>query len=157
MKLAKATEENLFELMQWFTSVENAFDWSGPGFRYPFEIDSFKQDLKVDTLSSYCLIDSENNMLAFGQYYLRAERCHLGRLVVNPKYRGNGLASILITQLTEKGTTQLSTKDCSLFVLQHNTSAIKAYEKFGFYKTDYHEEIPLEHCDYMIKNVVVDG
>lgn len=37
------------------------------------------------------------------------------------------------------------------FVLKHNKSAIKAYEKFGFSESDYPAELAIGNCTYMIK------
>jgi ribosomal protein S18 acetylase RimI-like enzyme len=89
--------------------------------------------------------------LAFGQYYLRLGNCHLGRLIVNPNFRGQGIASHLINQLSTLGRSDLRTDSCSLFVLGHNKSAIKVYTKLGFSMADYPEEIPLKNCFYMVQ------
>lgn len=89
--------------------------------------------------------------MAFGQYYLRLERFHLGRLVVNPNLRGQGIASNLTHQLSVLGESDLKTDSCSLFAPEHNKSAIQTYTKLGFSMTDYPEEISLENCIYMVK------
>ena len=89
-----------------------------------FDLNSFKSDLKLDSLKSFSLVSVEGNLLAFGQYYLRLDKCHLGRLIVNPNFRGQGIASHLIQKLGVLGKTELKTDSCSLFVLGHNKSAI---------------------------------
>lgn len=151
MRLTQPSDANFIELMSWFSTEEELSIWSGPGFRYPFDLSSFKSDLKLDLLNSFSLVSAEGNLLAFGQYYLRLERCHLGRLVVNPSLRGQGIASNLIHQLSVLGKLDLKTDSCSLFVLGHNKSAIQAYTKLGFSMADYPEKIPLENCFYMVK------
>ena len=143
MRLTQPSDANFIELMSWFSTEEELSIWSGPGFRYPFDLSSFKSDLKLDSLNSFSLVSTEGSLLAFGQYYLRLERCHLGRLVVNPNLRGQGIASNLIHQLSVLGKSDLKTDSCSLFVLGHNKSAIQAYTKLGFSMADYPEEIPL--------------
>jgi ribosomal protein S18 acetylase RimI-like enzyme len=151
MKLIKVTDQDLLEVMKWFNSQSESNDWSGAIFKFPFTIESFKEDLQLDSLSSYCLVDSDFELVAFGQYYLRVGRCHLCRLVVNPSHRGKGIATKLMDKLIENGLKNLSVKETSLFVFQHNKSAIKAYEKFGFIKSNYPEKMPMENCDYMLK------
>ncbi|MGY8898865.1 MAG: GNAT family N-acetyltransferase [Paraglaciecola sp.] len=84
MKLVKANDTHLTELMGWFEDEAQLVMWSGPGFRYPYDVVTFKQDLKLTTLPSFSLLSPQGALLAFGQYYLRENRCHLGRLVVNP-------------------------------------------------------------------------
>lgn len=77
--------------MSWFSTEEELSIWSGPGFRYPFDLSSFKEDLKLDSLKSFSFVSHERKLLAFGQYYPRLGKCHLGRLVVNPN-----LATVVI-------------------------------------------------------------
>ena len=151
MKLTTPTDQQLVELMSWFASEEELTVWSGPNFSYPFDLKSFKRDLKLNTLSSFSMVSSEGDLLAFGQYYLRLGKCHLGRLVVNPRFRGKGIIARLINQLIALGKSELSTQSCSLFVLAHTKSAINAYAKLGFCIVDYPEKIALENCLYMVQ------
>ena len=151
MRLTRPSDEHFIQLMSWFSSEDELSNWSGPNFRYPFDLSSFKSDLNLNILKSFSLISSEGALLAFGQYYLRLGKCHLGRLVVNPSLRGQGIASHLISQLSVLGKSDLSTESCSLFVLGHNESAIQAYTKLGFSIADYPEKMPLENCFYMVQ------
>ena len=151
MYLTQPSDENFIELMSWFSSKEELSLWSGPNFRYPFNLNTFKSDLNLDTFKSFSLISEQGDLLAFGQYYQRLGKCHLGRLVVNPHFRGKGIASQLISKLTTLGKSDLNTDSCSLFVLKHNKSAIQAYTKLGFLLADYPETMPLENCLYMVR------
>jgi ribosomal protein S18 acetylase RimI-like enzyme len=151
MQLTSPTDENITQLMTWFSNEAELLLWSGPNFRFPFNVVSFKQDLKLETLASFALMSNGSDLIAFGQYYLRLGRCHLGRLVVNPNFRGKGIAAQLIHQLSEQGKVELNTESCSLFVLDNNINALKAYEKIGYKITHYPDEMPLKNCLYMIK------
>ncbi|GLR69581.1 GNAT family N-acetyltransferase [Agaribacter marinus] len=151
MYLTEPSDENCIELMSWFSSEEELSSWSGPNFRYPFTLSTFKSDLKLDTLNSFSLISKEGDFLAFGQYYLRLGKCHLGRLVVNPNWRGQGIVSTLANQISDMGKENLKVDSCSLFVLGHNERAIKSYKKMGFSIAEYPEKIPLKNCLYMVK------
>ena len=150
MYLSQPTDEHLIKLMSWFPTENELNLWSGPNFRFPFELAAFKRDLTLDTLASFSLLSAKSELLGFGQYYLRLDKCHLGRLVINPRFRGQGIAGHLIQQLCRKGKAELSTHVCSLFVMEHNESAIKTYQKLGFIFQPYPEEISLKNCLYMV-------
>ncbi|BDF94526.1 GNAT family N-acetyltransferase [Pseudoalteromonas sp. KAN5] len=152
MKLIKPTENHLITIMDWFSNEQELTNWSGPNFRYPFDLYSFTEDLKVSSLNSFVLISNKSEFLAFGQFYQRLDKCHLSRLVVNPEFRGKGIAAKLMSHLCELGQQELKLKAYSLFVLAHNETAIKSYQKFGFTFADYPGEIPLANCLYMIKS-----
>lgn len=152
MQLIQPLENHLLEMMSWFSSEQELLDWSGPNFRYPFDLSSFVEDLKLNELSSFALVADKTEFLAFGQYYQRLGKCHLGRLIVKPKFRGKGIAKELMSKICELGTKELEVKECSLFVLAHNDNAIKSYKKFGFSFGNYPEELPLENCLYMVKS-----
>jgi ribosomal protein S18 acetylase RimI-like enzyme len=152
MQLIQPMDNHLIEMMSWFSCEQDLIDWSGPNFRYPFNLSSFVVDLKLSTLSSFALVSNDSEFLAFGQYYQRLGKCHLGRLIVNPNFRGKGIASELMHQICKLGLNELEVKECSLFVLEHNGNAIKAYEKFGFSFVNYPDEIPLENYLYMVKS-----
>jgi len=151
MQLTQLLESHIQEMMNWFSSEKDLTDWSGPNFRYPYDLPSFTEDLKLSSLRSFSLVSNKAEFLAFGQYYQRLDKCHLGRLIVNPEFRGKGIAAELMRQLCQQGINELNVTACSLFVLAHNEYAIQAYKKFGFSFADYPDEISLAHCLYMVK------
>jgi ribosomal protein S18 acetylase RimI-like enzyme len=113
---------------------------------------SFKCDFKLENLASCSLLSKQAVLLGFGQYYLRLGKCHLGRLIISPRFRGQGIAAHLIQQLCSKGKQDLRTNAYSLFVLEHNNSAIKSYQKLGFTFEYYPEEISLKNCLYKVSD-----
>ena len=151
MQLIQPLESHLQEMMSWFSNEKELTDWSGPNFRYPYDLSSFTEDLKLSSLRSFSLVSSKAEFLAFGQYYQRLDKCHLGRLIVNPAFRGKGIATNLMRLLCNQGIKELKVTACSLFVLAHNEYAIQAYKKFGFVFANYPDEISLAHCLYMVK------
>jgi ribosomal protein S18 acetylase RimI-like enzyme len=150
MKLVSLSNLHLLELMRWFPDQRSCAVWSGPEFRYPFTEATFREDVRRQ-LPSYSLIGDGNELLGFGQYYLRAERCHLARLVIAPDYRGRGAGTFLIRALCRLGCRELNMSDCSLFVLESNTSAFRLYSRLGFRTVPYPGEAPpIPGCLYMI-------
>ena len=150
MYLSQPSDEKLTELMSWFSTEAALSIWSGPNFSFPFDFNSFKSDLNFESLPSFALLSAQAELLGFGQYYLRLGKCHLCRLVINPNFRGQGIAAHLIQQLSVRGKADLNTNASSLFVMQNNISAIKTYEKSGFTGACYPEKITLKDCLYMI-------
>jgi len=92
-KFIKATETHAQQIMTWFPDEHSCRIWGGPAFRFPFRLETFLTDSKLADLPSYVLIREPAELCAFGQFYLRAGRCHLGRLAVAPTQRGRGLGS----------------------------------------------------------------
>lgn len=142
MNLERATDGHLRELMGWFPDRHSCLVWGGPQFRHPFTETTFVEDTRVRELPSFALVDADDRLLAFGQYYERVGRCHLGRLVVSPGHRGGGLGRRLIGALTELGSRQFDASECSLFVARDNVRAAKLYRELGFLETDYPEHDP---------------
>jgi ribosomal protein S18 acetylase RimI-like enzyme len=151
MKLIAVSQEQILKMMTWFSSASEISDWAGPNFTYPFDSKSFTADLKVSEISSFSLLTDKDQLLGFGQYYSRLGKCHLGRLVIAPTVRGQGIAAQLILSLAEHGMKTLQVNCCSLFVLQHNHYAIRAYQKLGFTITNYPQQLPMLDCLYMVK------
>lgn len=151
MKLTNPTELQLKALMSWFSNQQETYQWGGPEFPFPFDTDSFRKGLKLDELNSFALIDDNDQFVAFGQFYLRIGRCHLGRLVVNPSHRGRGIGKVLVQHLIEKGHENLNVSECSLFVLKDNHNALQLYLSLGFILADYPKPMPIEDCFYMVK------
>lgn len=138
--------------MSWFSTEAALSIWSGANFSFPFDFNSFKSDLKLESLPSFALLSAQAELLGFGQYYLRLGKCHLCRLVINPIFRGQGIAAHLIQQLSVRGKADLNANSSSLFVVQNNGSAIKTYEKSGFTVACYPEKITVKDCLYMVND-----
>jgi ribosomal protein S18 acetylase RimI-like enzyme len=151
MKLITVTVSHIEELMTWFSDKQELTDWAGPNFSYPFDQHSFSTDLQIDTIKSFALIANDLEMVAFGQFYQRLDKCHLGRLIVRPSRRGKGIAAQLMKHLSCVGLKQLQLTQCSLFVYSHNRPALNAYKSFGFTVMSYPQALPDADCLYLIK------
>jgi ribosomal protein S18 acetylase RimI-like enzyme len=151
LHLTKATREHLLQMVPWFPSQDTCRVWGGPEFRFPFTAETFLADSKYADLPSYALIRGSTEVCGFGQFYLRAGRCHLSRLAISPGSRGQGLGTQLIGLLQKAGKEQLGTTEYSLFVSVTNKAAKALYERLGFTCAPYPEEglaIPDSH--YMV-------
>ena len=147
--LAAAAPPHLLEIMSWFPSRESCQIWGGPEFRFPFTAQSFHADCHLE-LPSRVLLDGGGMLCGFGQYYLRARRCHLARLAIAPSLRGRGLGTLLIELLSDAGKAALGVEYCSLFVSIANTNAMALYERLGFARAAYPGD-PIPGCHYMVR------
>ena len=139
------------ELMSWFTDRESCQVWGGPEFRFPFTESTFRADAKLASLPTRMLVLGDGRLAAFGQYYLRVGRCHLGRLAVAPACRGGGLGTQLVRELCGEGRALFGVGSCSLFVVPTNPRAKALYERLGFAAIPYPEPAPeLEPYIYMV-------
>jgi ribosomal protein S18 acetylase RimI-like enzyme len=151
IKLIPANVDHVRAIKPWFPDQHSCAIWAGPNFRFPFTEATFIEDTRLD-FPSYVLIDDQDEVVAFGQYYVRNDRCHLARLVVSPRHRGRGLGSRLIVELAKAGFAELRLEEGSLFVLTDNLPAFRLYEKLGFEIRPYPSmsELGLEGAVYMV-------
>ncbi len=150
IQLWPSTDQELIAVFRWFNSEKSVLYWSGPGVTYPLQIKRFKTESKFHKSHAYVLKQGRE-VLAFGQIYNRFDHCHLGRLVVSPKHRGQGVGSLLIDALLKEGQSLLGLSKASLFVLADNQAALRLYQKSGFVEAEYPHAIPLENCLYMTR------
>lgn len=148
MNLIEPNATHLSELLTWVKDKEQLAQWAGSNMRYPCCVNSLAQDLAA--WPSFALASKDQELLGFGQYYLRLGHCHLCRLIVSPRHRGKGLVQKLIEMISIEGTRELGVNSCSLFVYRENTVAIKAYQKIGFISKDYPASDVIDDCLYMV-------
>lgn len=153
MQLITASSEHMRHIKSWFGSFDEIYAWGGPRMVYPISEPAFLSLLQAPELSSYVLLDNNAQVLAFGQHYLRLQRHHLGRLVVNPIHRGKGLGQVLVKQLLDIAIGLHTSESASLFVFKDNLAAYHCYQKLGFVETDYPGGVPgnMQNCVYMVK------
>jgi len=70
---------------------------------------------------------------------------------VSPKHRGKGVVGALINAISNYGEQKFNVSASSLFVLEDNHAAIKAYKKLGFILSEYPATMPIQDCWYMTK------
>ena len=150
MKIITANPEHAREIMGWFSDKESVFLWGSPYTRYPLTEETFFEDIYWSRINSVVALNEEEELLGFGQFYMKLGRCHLARLVINPKFRGRGLGAKFISALMRYGSKVLETNEYSLYVMTVNKPAIAVYKKLGFNLAPYpHGDPKLENCVFM--------
>lgn len=154
MQFLRFAPDQLPELMTWFPDARALQYWGGPDFRFPFSAASFREDAKVDGIDSFSLVADDGALAAFGQCYLRVERCHFGRVGVAPARRGQGLGSRLFREMADWGQAHLGPRELSLFVHRSNPEAHRLYLRLGFREVPYPDPAFMPAAHYMIADKI---
>lgn len=131
-QLTRADESDFDTLMTWFSGAPDVDVWGGPRFRYPFTVETFREDCHWPEMASHCLRDVDGALAAFGQFYDRNGYMNLARLIVAPDYRGRGIGKELVSRLMQEAANSLALEEFSLFVYRDNTPALMLYQSLGF-------------------------
>lgn len=151
--LTSASDADFDELMTWFPDAASVNIWGGPGFRYPFTSQTFREDCHVGEMASYSLRNAAGELAAFGQAYERYGRGHLARLVSNPGLRRQGAGRKLIEMLIESLEASGNYEEYSLFVYRDNAPAYECYRSLGFTVQDYPEDAPMpDQCYFLTRS-----
>ncbi len=151
MHLAETQLDEMKTLEGWFTNKDSCYQWGGPRVRFPFTSETFSEDIQWQSMPTYSLLSESGELAGFGQYYEKSGRCHLARLAISPSQRGRGIGQRFISELMKIGMAELKTEECSLFVLNYNSSALQCYRTLGFSKSEYpanHEAY--QNVDFMV-------
>jgi ribosomal protein S18 acetylase RimI-like enzyme len=153
--LDAAVEADIDELMTWFPDSHSVSIWGGPGFRYPFDRESFQTDCRWRDFASFCLRNQNGEVAAFGQLGSRYARAHLARLVANPNMRRQGVGRKLIEMMISVASGENQFSEIALFVLRDNVPAFQCYRSLGFDKKNYPDDAPMRDlCFYMTRPIV---
>lgn len=151
-QLVEAADRDLEELMSWFGEPGEVNVWGGPGFRFPFTVETFREDCRWGRMPSFRLNSPAGEFSAFGQMYERYGRINLARLVVDPGMRGRGIGKRLVGLLMKTGAELFTADEYSLFSYRDNTAALGCYQSMGFVIHDYPEDAPLaDDCYYLVR------
>jgi ribosomal protein S18 acetylase RimI-like enzyme len=145
------------ELMTWFPDAWALRVWGGPDCRFPFTPEMFRTDSKIDEIDSWSIVDDAGALAAFGQCYVRIERCHFGRVSVSPRMRSGGIGTRLFREMARWGMGQFGERELSLFVHRNNEAALRLYLRLGFREVPYPDPAFLTDCRYMIATTLLEA
>lgn len=149
--LTPAETHHVEQIQGWFNDAKELLTWGGSGLTLAVTAAEFACQIKLSSLASYVLLDGDE-VVAFGQYYVRMGRHHFGRLAVSPTQRGKGIAYLLLHALAKNACRTQQASGFSLFVFPDNKVAMRTYQRCGFTEQAYPEQIPggLSDCLYMV-------
>lgn len=133
LSLSQPNASHYAELSSWINDVKACVHWAGPNMSFPFSKEALPQLLQMKGSRSYSLTTADKALMGFGQYWPRdAETVHLGRIIINPLYRGQGLGKVLIRLLVDEARQKYQPETITLNVLRNNPRAKFLYQKLGF-------------------------
>ncbi|WP_213990036.1 GNAT family N-acetyltransferase [Sodalis sp. dw_96] len=139
--LGLPTPSDYTALSTWVEDATTCMRWAGPNLPFPLDVEHLPQLLNGPeaTRTSYILYNSERlgDPLGFGQLVQKESGIsHLARIIISPKYRGNGLGRVLCQQLIAKATAVSRVQQLTLYVYRDNQNAMGLYLSLGFAEAD---------------------
>jgi RimJ/RimL family protein N-acetyltransferase len=122
-------------LASWIPDAQTCARWAGPRLAYPFAADALPQllDLPGTEVASFCLSSIGSDMLGFCQFWQPAAgTIHLGRIIVSPAMRGQGLGKALCALLVRQAHQLSGIQKITLRVYRDNPAAQQVYTALGF-------------------------
>ncbi|MEO0550970.1 MAG: GNAT family protein [Pseudomonadota bacterium] len=139
LRQRKFTTRDIDELLTWFTTERDVVQWAGAHLPYPLHRGHirdlvFQHRGKTPAREVWCLCDETDTMIGHFQfgYSQRLRQATLGRIAINPAYRGRGLAAHLMPSAVAQAFSHDWVNRLELRVYDFNQPAISAYERAGF-------------------------
>lgn len=133
LSLTEPRTHHYASLSSWISDAESCVHWAGPDLGFPFSAEALPKLLQMTDSESYSLTDADEDLMGFGQFWPRdTDTVHLGRIIINPLYRGQGLGKALIQLLIIEATERHQPETITLNVLRNNPRAKFLYQKMGF-------------------------
>jgi RimJ/RimL family protein N-acetyltransferase len=126
-------------LMGWIPDASFLLQWAGPTFTWPLTYQQLENDIAaLKPNGPHMMFKAVNGAGAVvGHIDVKAiDRNHsnamLGRILVSPEHRGQGLGLPLVRAGLHTCFSELKLHRVALRVFAHNTAAITCYQRAGF-------------------------
>lgn len=130
----------------WIPDASACARWAGPLLHFPLNPATLEKDLAVGGSTSYFLRNADDGpdaaasperppslLLGFGQHrIITPGAVHLGRILIAPGARGNGLGRVLCSQLIARAVAATGAAHVTLRVYRDNPAALALYQRLGF-------------------------
>ena len=141
---------DLSQVVSWIKTEQDCVLWSGGRLAFPIDIADLPECIDFSNVQSRSLVNDEL-VLGFGQLFSKQNnRAHLGRLIVNPDHRGQGLGRQLAEQLLQLALDN-KPSSVSLNVERTNATAISIYQRLGFVPADLPVDEPASQSLFMMR------
>lgn len=127
------------------------YQWAGPGYDFPISEEQIADRIAKgvngvdsDTYIFKILSKSTNEMIGTIELFkINKEKktAIIGRFLIKEDSRGKGIGEIALKLLVNKGFEEFALNEIYLYVFDFNISAIKCYEKVGFVKSGFSENV----------------
>ena len=134
-RLRPPTSEDYQAIAAWIPDARAAQRWAGPQLPFPFSAAEIPSLLAMPdgAKPSYCLVNGAGELAGFGQHWVvQPGAVHLGRLIVSPAMRGQGMGRALCEHLIAAALEATQANVVTLRVYRDNPAAIHLYQSLGF-------------------------
>ena len=115
---------------------------------YDKEIEHLEEKYGLPWGRLYLAYDKDKLAGCIGLRKINEQNCEMKRLYVRPKFRGRAIGSQLIQQIIQDAKV-IGYSHMLLDTLPFLKSAIKMYQKFGFYETESYNNSPMSNSIFM--------
>jgi len=131
--LRSATPNDLQTILAWVESPDQLKLWGGPFLTFPPNIEKTWHEIEATHQNTFTLLSSSGCIVGFGQTLSREPNAiHLGRIIVSPEFRGQGMGRLLCDNLIQICIQRFHPSKLTLNVNQSNIPAVSLYKARGF-------------------------
>lgn len=133
MELQRYNPQNFETLNSWIPDEAALLLFSGTEIQYPLTADALHKHMEKHFIRDYFIGIENGAMAAFAEIIPQNSGIpRLGRIIIDPTIRRQGLGSVFISKMEEKCVELFSCKAVELFVIHDNLPAIACYLKLGY-------------------------
>lgn len=133
MILRQATPGDLKVVLDWIDSPAELKLWGGDRLTWPPDVGKTWREIGADEHNTFALVDTDRQVIGFGQALPReAGTAHLGRIILSPGVRGQGLGRVLVRALIDAARETIHPGVITLNVYRDNLPALRLYCSLGF-------------------------
>lgn len=134
-------------VLEWMQDERTFAMWCANKFDYPLteeQLIAYKHRIEQEEFS-WCFTAIQAGGLPIGHILMRSadyvqQSIHFGFVIIDPKYRGQGLGKEMMQQAVRYATDILHMKKITLGVFENNPGAHSCYQSIGFLDVNYRKE-----------------
>lgn len=141
LKIEKFKKQDISSLLNWLEGTNDRFlcQFAGPKYNFPLTKQQLIETIESEEYLPFKFIESENSEIVghfqFMRINLQKHSAALGRILMNPAYRGKGFGTKMLNEIIDYSKNILNLKKLNLKVYDFNEPAIRCYNKIGFIET----------------------
>ena len=139
LDMRKLSIDDVETLSSWIKSEEDLIFWGGPFFTFPLCGNAIKPLIGqhrgcFPSRECWAVLANQQDMIGTFQiaYNYKSGQADLGRIIVSPKRRGQGIARPLLKLAVDQAFKKESVHRLELRFFTENAVAIAAYRRAGF-------------------------
>lgn len=132
LTIRRRSERDCETVVSWVANAAELYLFSGPRLHWPLRATQLSEICQIAGFSAWVLVD-ETARTVVGHFDLTINNgtARLGRVIVAPQRRGQGLAHVLVDHAIELARA-FHARQLSLNVIADNEPAIHTYQRAGF-------------------------